>query len=248
MTLLQRFYKVPDSLLYYLPFMLEPLKDDFKPYEDRQHFVSVGNFLHEPNWDAVQVLKKDVWPSIRKDLPAVELHIYGAYPSPKVEQLHNPKEGFLIKGRADDAQDVVTSARVLLAPLRFGAGLKGKFIDAMQCGTPSVTTSIGAEGMDDGLPWPGMITNDFSDFSKAAINLYSDKEQWVQAQQNGAVIVNTNFQRRDFEPDLLDRVRTLLENLSQHRLDNFTGQMLQHHTAQSTKFMSKWIEEKNKKQ
>lgn len=61
---------------------------------------------------------------IRKQLPKAELHIYGAYPPPKATQLHQPKEGFLVKGWAEDAAEVVKHARVLLAPLPFGAGLK----------------------------------------------------------------------------------------------------------------------------
>jgi glycosyltransferase involved in cell wall biosynthesis len=68
------------------------------------------------------------------------LNIYGAYPS-QVLQLNNVK--VLIRGRAADANEVVQQARVVLAPLRFGAGIKGKLVEAMLCGTPSVTTSIG---------------------------------------------------------------------------------------------------------
>jgi len=114
-------------LIYYLPFMLDNIsQDDFikmPSFEERRHFVSIGNFLHEPNWDAVQHLKKDIWPLIRKQLPEAELHIYGAYPSQKVFELHNEKEGFIIKGRAQDANQVIGNARLLLAPIRFGAGL-----------------------------------------------------------------------------------------------------------------------------
>ncbi len=59
----------------------------------------------------------------------------------KVLQLHNPKERFFIKGRAENAQDTMSTYKVLLAPINFGAGVKGKFVDAMQTGTPSVTSN-----------------------------------------------------------------------------------------------------------
>src|SRR5690606_25754172 len=117
-----------------------------KPYIERKDFVFIGNFLHEPNWQTVLRLKKSVWPKIKSQLGDTQLHIYGAYPSQKVWDLHHEKEGFVVHGKADDALDVIADARVLLAPIPFGAGQKGKFIDAMQAGTPIATTSIGAEG------------------------------------------------------------------------------------------------------
>ncbi len=246
MELLQRFFKVPETLLRYVPFLEEPVKEAFIPFEERQHFVSIGNFLHAPNWDATLQLKNEIWPLIKKELPQAQLHVYGAYPSEKVLQLHNEKEGFLIKGRATAAQEVVGNARVLLAPLRFGAGLKGKFIDAMQCGTPSVTTRIGVEGMQGNLDWCGLVAEDKNTFAKAAISLYSDKTQWQKAQENGVHILNSNFQKTAFEGDVISGLETTLKNLEKHREANFTGLLLHHHTMQSTKYMSKWIEEKNR--
>ena len=254
MKLLQDFFKVPESLLLYLPFLEEPLEGPFQPFEERRDFISIGNFLHAPNWDASLQLKQHIWPEIRKQLPEAKLHIYGAYPSEKVSQLHNEQEGFLIHGRAENAQEVISSARVLLAPLRFGAGLKGKFIDGMQCGTPSVTTPIGAEGMQGDLEWCGAVETlrqaqgdqDRIAFAKATIRLYTHKETWQEAQDNGIKIMNTHFQKANFELLLLNRLNAILESLDQHRTANFTGQLLQHHTLQSTKYMSKWIEEKNK--
>ena len=135
MTLLQEFFKIDADILHYTPFLLNPICQktfsSWPIFENRKHFVTIGNFLHGPNWNGVLYLKEKIWPLIRKQLPTAELHVYGAYPSPKVTQLHQPKEGFLIKGRADCAQEVMQNAKVCLAPLRFGAGLKGKLIDAM---------------------------------------------------------------------------------------------------------------------
>ena len=246
MHLLQDFFKVSKSLLMYLPFLEEVLKGPFLPFKEREHFVSIGNFLHAPNWDATLELKTKIWPLIKKKLPEAQLHVYGAYPSEKVLQLHNKKEGFLVKGRALNAKEVIAASRVLLAPLRFGAGLKGKFIDAMQCGTPSVTTTIGVEAMRGDLPWCGEVTDYYNDFAEVSIQLYSDEVVWKEAQQNGMQIINEHFQKSDFDNYLLNHLITTLKNIEMHRLANFTGQILQHHTLQSTKYLSKWIEEKNK--
>ena len=161
MQLLESTFKIDNALLYYLPFLLEPINDailqELPSFEVRKDFVFVGNFLHEPNWNAVQYLKETMWPLIKKQIPEAFLNVYGAYPSQKVMQLHNKKDGFLILGRAVDAQEEVKKARVVLAPLRFGAGIKGKLLEAMQCGTPSSTTSIGSESMHGDLPWSGFV-------------------------------------------------------------------------------------------
>jgi glycosyltransferase involved in cell wall biosynthesis len=184
MELLQKHYKIDRSLLYYLPFLVDGIDQDtiqsWLPFKDRKDFIFIGNFLHEPNWNAVQYLKESIWPLIRKELPEASMQIYGAYPSQKVLQLHNPKERFLVLGRAKNAFEVVSKARVVLAPLRFGAGAKGKLIEAMQCGTPSVTTTIGAESMNGDLAWNGLIADDPKAIAKAAVDLYQDENLWHQ--------------------------------------------------------------------
>lgn len=218
----------------------------FKPFEERQHFVTIGNFLHPPNWDAVQYLKTDIWPLIRKQLPEAEVHVYGAYCSDKHRQLHSEKDGFLIKGRAKSAVEVISNARVLLAPLRFGAGLKGKLVEAMQCGTPSVATSIGAEAMHGNLAWSGTISDSAEDFAQAAVSLYTEEIAWKVAQQNGVEIVNQIYPKAELGNAFIKRIEELLENLETHRNQNFIGSMLMHHTMRSTEFMSRWIEAKNK--
>lgn len=248
MELLQNVFNVPKELLYYLPFLLPPLLEDFLPFDERAHFISIGNFLHAPNWDATLLLKNTIWPEIRKAIPDAQIHVYGAYPSEKVLQLHNPKEGFYIKGRAENAKEVISKAKVLLAPLRFGAGLKGKFVDAMQCGTPSVTTAIGAEAMQGEFTWGGTIEDDVYAFAKAATTLYTYKNLWEVAQDHGRILINNRFQKLDFEEDFYKTIAHYRDTLIERRQKNFTGQMLQHHTMQSTKFMSKWITEKNKSQ
>ena len=144
MKLMTDFFDIDPGLLLHLPFMLDRIETDeiekLPAYIDRTDFVSIGNFLHDPNWDAVLFLKQKIWPLIRERLPGARVFVYGAYPSEKAENLHQPADGFIVKGRAEDAKEVVRNARVMLAPIRYGAGLKGKLIEAMQCGTPSVTT------------------------------------------------------------------------------------------------------------
>jgi glycosyltransferase involved in cell wall biosynthesis len=251
MNVLQNQFKVDENLLYYLPFLANEINDNaimnWPTFEDRSDFIFIGNFLHEPNWNTVQYLKETIWPLIRKQLPKVSMKIYGAYPSQKVLQLHNEKEKFLIFGRAENAAAVVRNAKIVLAPIRFGAGAKGKLLEAMQCGTPSITTTIGAESMRGNLAWNGIIADDVEAIANAAITLYQDELLWKNAQQNGIAIVNQRFEESLFEADFIRHILAVQTNLKQHRNDNFFGAILQHHTLASTKYMSRWIEEKNKK-
>jgi len=249
MQLLKDVFKVDESILYHLPFLLSSIDEKvvkkWKSFEERQHFVFIGNFFHAPNVDAVLQLKT-IWKTIRKQLPEAELHIYGAYATQQIQQLHKPKEGFIIKGFAEDALEVVKNARVVLAPIRFGAGIKGKLTEAMECGTPSVTTSIGAEGMHENLPWNGFIEDDFEKFANKAIELYTYDILWKKSQQKGIAIINSIYDKEKLAFSFVNKIKEIQENLETHRTQNFLGSLLQHQTLQATKFMSKWIEEKNK--
>ena len=245
MQLATETFKIDASMLYYLPFLSEDVNTNVTKFENRQHFVSIGNFLHEPNWQTVLALKK-YWKSIKKQLPEAALHVYGAYVSEKAKQLHNEKEGFLIKGRAESVDDVYSKAKILLAPIPYGAGLKGKLFEAMQLGLPSITTKMGAEAMNGNLDWNGFISSDEDDFVKKAVELYTNKSLWETAQKNGYEIIEKRFKKELFATDFMNRIEELQLDLKTHRNLNFLGQVLQHQSLQSTKYMSKWIEAKNK--
>jgi len=245
MQLATEIFKMDASILYYLPFLSEEVNIKVPKFEDRQHFVSIGNFLHEPNWQTVLLLKK-YWSTIKKQLPEAQLLVYGAYVTEKAKQLHDEKEDFLIQGRADNVVTVFKNARVLLAPIPYGAGLKGKLFEAMQHGLPSVTTAMGAEGMYGNLEWSGAIATHESDFINHAIQLYTEENQWKTAQKKGYEIIEKRFKTSLFAADFMNKVYYLQENLNTHRNKNFLGQIVQHQSLQSTKYMSKWIESKNK--
>ncbi|NRA25274.1 MAG: glycosyltransferase family 4 protein [Oleispira sp.] len=253
--LLIEHFNVPPLQLLHLPFMLEVInesaQDQLPSFEHRQHFISIGNFRHAPNWDAVLQLKQHIWRLIRKQLPKAELHIYGAYPPPKATQLHNAKQGFHIKGWAKDAKAVMQQARVCLAPLRFGAGIKGKLTDAMQCGTPSLTTTIGSEGMflDQ---WNGEIIDTQEMMSKpqifadSAVKLYQDETRFTEYQKAGYSILSRQYDKNHWQPLLIERLLLQKQQQESLRRSHFIGLMLRHHSMKSTQYMAQWIEAKNK--
>jgi glycosyltransferase involved in cell wall biosynthesis len=250
MELLESYFKIPKQLLCYVPFLLEEVteknKEKLPRFEERSHFVTIGSFRHEPNWDSVLYLKKEIWPVLRKKLPNAEMHIYGSYPSEKAMQLNKPTENFFIKGWAKDAGEVIRNAKVLLAPLRFGAGLKGKFVDAMLNGTPSITTPIGAEAMHEDIDWSGSIESETNAIIEAAEKIYTDVLFWEKSQKNGFEIIKRCYSKSKFSEKLIAQVNTIQSDINKHRSSNFIGSMLLFHTMRSTEFMSRWIEEKNK--
>lgn len=167
MRMLRERYCVPDSKLALAPLFYPPSPYDpanaggagalssCPGFEKRRNVAMVGNWRHAPNMDSVhQALA--LWPAARAaiaaaspDEPPPELHLFGAYPpGSAAQQFHRPKEGIQFKGWAPSL-DIMLQYRLLLAPLRFGAGLKGKVGDAWWHGLPVVTTPVGAEGMTD---------------------------------------------------------------------------------------------------
>ena len=248
MKLLADTFAVSKEILYYLPFMVTKLPDssNFPEFEQRNNFMTIGNLLHGPNVDSVLYLKKEIWPLIKKQLPQAQLYIYGNYAPQHILELHNQKQGFYIMGWADSVAHVMQKARVCLAPLRFGAGLKGKLLDAMLYGTPGVTTSIGAEGMCGDLLTPGVIADTPESFAELSVALYSDKIKWQQNAQRGVEIIKARYNGKAIAKDFMTRLDALKINLKLHRQSHFVGQILQHHSLQASKYLSKWIEEKNK--
>lgn len=246
MELLQMHFKVHSFLLFYLPIWVENKMQNLPSFEERNDFMFIGNFLHAPNHDTVVYLKEVIWPLLFEKFPQAKMNVYGAYPTQKINSLHQPKMNFYVHGRAEISFEVISKGRVLLAPIRFGAGIKGKLLEAMQFGTPSVTSKIGAEAMSGDFLWNGFITDLPEDFAEKAIELYQNKSTWLDAQQNGFEIVKHRFSKDLFEVSFLEFIADKFENLEKYRNDNFTGLLLMHHYLQSTKYMAKWIEEKNR--
>jgi glycosyltransferase involved in cell wall biosynthesis len=239
---------IPKDCLHYLPFMFDmPDKNNWNSFEDRNGFVTIGSFLHEPNIDQIKYLKSEIWGLIRKEIPDAEIKIYGAYCKEKHFQMNDSKNGFYVLGFAEDAHEVISKSKVLLAPLRFGAGIKGKLLEAMLTGTPSVTSSIGKEGIvHKDYEWAGAVCNDPGLFAKAAIKLYSNKIEWISAVKKTDLIIKDRFSKELHYNKFNQLIENRLRNLKKYRSDNLMGSILNYHANRSTKFMSMWIESKNK--
>jgi glycosyltransferase involved in cell wall biosynthesis len=237
--------QVPMQLLHYVPLFAES-ENNLASFSQTKDFICIGNFLHAPNKDAVLHLQSKIWPLVKKKMVAAKINVYGAYPDKLIMSLHDPKKGFFVHGRTDNAHEVISASRVMLAPLRFGAGLKGKLLEAMSWGTPFVTTPVGAEGMFADLEPPGFVCDNDEQFADEAVKLYEDENLWNSKVRAGSEIIAKRFSASTHIPILMSHVDELRNNLRQHRQKNFTGRMLMYHGHQSTKYMSLWIETKNK--
>lgn len=240
---LQSTFQVPATQLTYLPLMLDEPAKSSSTFADRKDFVMIGSYLHPPNWDAVRWCCAEIWPIIRGHLPDAELHLYGSYEPEKARQLASPAMGISFHGRAEDALQTIERYRVNLAPLRFGAGQKGKVADGFCSGTPTVATPIAAESMNGSIEWGCSICPDAAGFAQAAVELYSQPELWDRVQQQGYQIVRQRFLASEWKPKMIDALKSLYTD---SREKHFIGRMLRHHQHRSTEYMSRWIEAKNR--
>lgn len=244
--ILHREFAIPQGQVAYWPFSVE-LSDAPQPaFDARQHFVMIGSFMHPPNLDAARWCKQAIWPLIREQLPGAELHCYGSYGEKYAGELHAPKDGFYFKGRAKDALETLGQYRVNLAPLRFGAGLKGKVFDGFEAGTPTVTTQVGAEGIAREDVWGCVQSDEPEQFSAAAVRLYREVDFWQQVQQNGRSILKERFGAATWLTELPAILEVGLSSRAVNRRQHFVGRMLRHHHHRSTEFMSRWIEAKSR--
>lgn len=241
MDILRREYSVPDRLLAYWPFSVS-LPGAYPSYADRANFIMIGSLMHPPNLDAARWCKQHIWPLIRRELPEAELHCYGSYGERYADELNAPKDGFYFKGRAEHALQTMANYRVNLAPLRYGAGLKGKVFDGFLTGTPTAMTPIACEGIFIDYGW---AAEDAEAFAREAVKLYSDIVAWEERQQREQQVCRERFDAKLWHDRLPEVMEHAYGNRHAHRESNFIGQMLRHHHHRSTEFMSRWIEAKN---
>ncbi|MBD3584842.1 glycosyltransferase family 4 protein [Salinimonas sp. HHU 13199] len=240
-------FSVNAAQLWLQPLMIASHQSLQTQTDARSGFTFIGNFRHAPNWDALLHLKQTLWPLIRAAIPKATLHVYGAYPGKKVTNLHNPRQGFVIEGWAPDAREALNKHKVMLAPLRFGAGVKGKLITAMQCQLPSITTPLGAEGIADACDWPGAVTTSDDEFVQQSIRIYNDRESQDEAIEKGHKVLREKFETGLHQKALTEKVQSLVSDIQTHRSTLFYQHLLWHQSLRATQYMSQWIEAKGQR-
>jgi glycosyltransferase involved in cell wall biosynthesis len=147
-----------------------------QPHEARKDFIFIGGIGHPPNADAVRWIARDILPALRRQLPDTRIHILGDVTDAARDELRAP--GLELHGRVHDLAPWLDSALASLAPLRFGAGVKGKINMAMSYGVPVIATSLAVEGMHLQQGQDVLLADTAEDFARAARELQQDGELW----------------------------------------------------------------------
>ncbi|WP_224482709.1 glycosyltransferase family 4 protein [Robertkochia aurantiaca] len=248
MELLTTELNIDGKHLHYIPIVFDKARSpgNIPGFSARSDFMFIGNFKHAPNVDALQQLKT-IWPKIRKQLPKASLNVYGAYAGDKIMSLNDNAGGLKIRGYIPEASEAFLSHRVLLAPLRFGAGLKGKLLESMYFGIPSVTTSVGSEGIAAANDWSGftLTPGDHNLFVEKAVKLYSEPEDWKRAAIKGEEILEGRFLESGHLNRFLGRLEERRETLEAYRSSDIIGSILNTNHQLAYRYLSKYITLKN---
>lgn len=248
----QKYYGIPIAQIMHLPILSSRLLEQFRPLtNDRSsHACFIGNFKHAPNRDAVHFLRYQLWPHIYRALSDQgdtnsECHIYGAYMDATMERLDDPSIGFHMKGRVDSVYATMAAYGVLLAPLRFGAGVKGKILDAISMELPVVTTPIGSEGLSvhlDGVDFPGYVAKTVEEFKQSAVKCLS-----TTARKRWNFPDHKKLEQRletEYGNAFIAQVNNLIEG--KNRVQHPIKVMLEQNSQLAHRYLSKYIQLKNK--
>ena len=173
--------------------------------QQRSGILFVGGFAHQPNEDAISWFIKEIFPQILKEESTTKLQIVGANPPKWLLELNHPNIDVL--GWVPELRDIYAKARVCIAPLRFGAGVKGKVGEALSYRVPIVLTDIAAEGLGLTANEHCLIANEPTEFANACLELLSNNQVWRTTSINGYRHITENFGKAT----TLKRVKELLE-------------------------------------
>ncbi|MBD8897658.1 glycosyltransferase [Rhodanobacter sp. DHG33] len=162
-----------------------------RPHAERRDLVFIGGYGHPPNSDAMRWIAHEILPRIRRSLPDMQLHVLGDVPDAVRHELATP--GLEFHGRVPDLGPWLESCLASLAPLRFGAGVKGKVNMAMSHGVPVIATLLAAEGMQliDGRDV--LLADDAEGFASTVLRLYGDEALWFRLSERGLANVREHF-------------------------------------------------------
>jgi GT2 family glycosyltransferase len=161
------------------------------PYESRRDFLFIGGFEHTPNVDAMLWFVRHIMPVIRQQLPAAKLHMIGSKMPETVEALAS--DNVIAHGHVEDVRPFFESCLLSIAPLRWGAGVKGKINQSMSFGVPVVSTTIGVEGMHLTHEEDVLVADTAEDFARQIVRLYGDQALWNKLSRNGIKNIREHF-------------------------------------------------------
>ncbi len=197
---------VTEERLVVIP-TIHALQDRGRPPEEREGLLFIGHLSHRPNSDAVNYFMREIYPLIKQRLPSVTFHVVGSGASPEIEAYNSAT--VRVMGYVPNINPLLQSARVFVAPLRFGAGVNGKIGEALSYGVPVVTTSIGAEGIGLTSGKNAMIADDPEDFANSVLQVYRDMDLWHRLSESGYKHIENHFTPQVVDQKIGDSLKKL---------------------------------------
>ncbi len=204
--------------LHIVPWAVPPLAKN-PAHEQRHGLLFVGNFAHEPNLDGLDWLAEHVMPLVRETLPDMRLTVAGSFiPADMARRL--TARGVELHGHVPDLAPLYAGARLAVAPLRFGAGVKGKVLEAWAHGLPCMMTPVAAEGLPCPAALASAIAADAPGFAESIIALYSDARQRGAHVAAGRALLRGQFSQKAVQSALARTLQpasrvTVLQSLPQ---------------------------------
>jgi len=182
--------ELPDAKIRVLPYSRHVRGTD-RPFAERQGIVFVGSYQHPPNVDAVRYFIDAIMPLIRRRLPGVRLNVVGSNMPPEIQSL--AARDISMVGFVQKLPSFLDGMRVNVAPLRYGAGIKGKIGYAMSVGLPTVATSPAVEGMSLSDEETVLVADTSEEFAEAVVRLYQDESLWNKMSRKGLEFSESNW-------------------------------------------------------
>ncbi|WP_018953862.1 glycosyltransferase [Thioalkalivibrio sulfidiphilus] len=183
-------HNLRDDNIFKCPWVLRA-RGHKTPFEEREGIAFLGGYRHHPNVEAVEFFVEKVMPKLRAKAKGIRFYIYGSHPPESFDKL--AADDVILKGYVESLDDVFETCRVFVAPLISGAGIKGKVLESMSYGVPSVLSPIATEstGLTNGLS--AMIADSPDEWVKKILALYNDKDKWSEISGNALRLAQDNY-------------------------------------------------------
>ncbi len=198
--------EIPDLRVEIVPNVHQVIQR-VKPFHERKDIMFIGSFLHQPNEDAVQFFVREIFPSIKKRIPDAKFFVVGSDPLESILKLGS--DTIKVTGYVKDVSPFFENCRVFVAPLRYGAGMKGKIGQSMAYGLPVVTTMIGAEGIGLVNNENALIADEPAEFADSVLRLYSDEELWNRISRDSIAHIEKNYSQETIGKKMAEMLHAL---------------------------------------
>ena len=195
--------------VFVVPTLHDPESHTTREFEERSGVLFIGGYNHTPNVDAAKWLCEEIMPIVWRERPEISVTLLGSNPPESVLALQSPK--VRVPGFLPDVSRYFETSRVFVAPIRFGAGMKGKVGHALSYGLPTVLTTIAAEGFGLTDERDCLIADDAETFARGILRAYCDREVW-DGLSRSAVAAIEPFTMAAVKPQLLLTLSTVAES------------------------------------